>query len=135
MFDFLNWVMSLRAVIFLFLKLYICITYSLSYLIDFYLSYSVILGARTATTNSGYMCGVQRVKPISQPEGGRGGRTGSSWGTVGVPGSSWLQPGSAWIKHHAQAQGTCGGGSSRQVVPEALGDLIHVWDWDQSHGW
>ena len=33
---------------------------------------------------------------------GGGGRAGSSWGTVGVRGSSWLQPRSAWIKHHAQ---------------------------------
>lgn len=31
-----------------------------------------------------------------------GGRAGGSWGTVGVPGSSWLQPGSARIKLHAQ---------------------------------
>lgn len=34
------------------------------------------------------MCGIQRVKPVSLPVGGR---AGSSWGTKGVPGSSWLQ--------------------------------------------
>lgn len=79
-----------------------------------------ILGARTATTNSGYMCGVQRVKPVSQPVGGR---AGSSWGTVGVSGSSWLQPRSAWIKHHAQELAPVGAGPSGQVAPEAPDDL------------
>lgn len=89
---------------------------------------------RTATTNSHYTCGVQRVKPISWPVGRR---AGSSWGTMGVPGSSWLQAESAWIKHHAQelAPGEGGGWGSGQVAPEALGDLIHVRDSVQSDRW
>ena len=60
---------------------------------------SAVLRARTTTINSGYTYGVQRVKLVSLPVGGK---AGGSWDTVGVPGSSWLQPGSAWIKHHAQ---------------------------------
>lgn len=94
---------------------------------------SAILRVRTATTNSGYMCGIQRVKPVFLLVGGR---AGSSWGTMGVPGSSWLQPGSAWIKRHAQelAPGGWGWGSG-QVAPEALGDLIHARDSAQSDRW
>lgn len=96
-----------------------------------------ILRVRNATTNSGYMYGVQRVKLVPLPVDGR---AGGSWGTVGVPGSSWLQPGSARIKHHAQELapgqgGGCRGEGYRQVAPEALGDLIHVRDWAQSDGW
>lgn len=68
---------------------------------------TAIFRARIATMNSGYMCGVQRVKLVSLPVGGR---AGGSWGTVGVPGSSWLQPGSSWIKHHAQELAPGGGG-------------------------
>lgn len=58
---------------------------------------------------TGYMCGIQRVKPVSPPVGGR---AGSSWGTMGVLSSSWLQPGSAWIKHHAQELAPGGGGGA-----------------------
>lgn len=70
-------------------------------------------GARNATTNSGYLYGVQRVKLVPLPVGGR---AGGSWGTVGVPGSSWLQPGSARIKHHAQELAPGGEGGGEEAI-------------------
>lgn len=82
---------------------------------------------RMATTNSGYMCGIQRVKPVSWPEGGR---AGGSWGTMGVPapaGSRLAPPGSSTTPRNWHLGREANGGPG-QVAPEALGDLIHVRD-------
>lgn len=62
-----------------------------------------------------------------------GGRAGSSWGTVGVPGSSWLQPGSSYTPRNWHLC-VCGVPSG-QVAPAVLGDLIHVKGWAQSDRW
>lgn len=71
---------------------------------------------RIVTTNS---LAVHKVPKGLSSFSASGRRAGSSWGTVGVPGSSWLQPGSAWIKHHTQELAPVRGASG-QVAPAAF---------------
>lgn len=53
------------------------------------------LGVRTATICSGYMCGVQRVKPVSGlPVGGQA-AAGAQWESLAPAGSSLDLPGSS----------------------------------------
>lgn len=100
---------------------------------------SAILRVRTATTNPGYMCGVQRVKPVLCLWVGGQAAAGAQWESLAPAGSSLDLSGSSTTPRnwHVCMLGGGGGGqrSSGQVAPEDLGHLIYVRDWAQSDGW
>lgn len=70
---------------------------------------SAILGVRTATIHSGYMCGVQRVKPVpGLPVGGQA-AAGAQWESLAPAGSSLDLLGSSTTPRNWHLC-VCGGG-------------------------
>lgn len=69
---------------------------------------------------TGYMCGVQRVKPVSLPVGGRAGSSWAQWESLAPAGSRLDLPGSSTTPRNWHLQWR---GGSRQVAPEDLDDL------------
>lgn len=95
---------------------------------------SAVFGVRTATIRSGYMCGVQRVKPVSGlPVGGQA-AAGAQWESLAPAGSSLDLLGSSITPRNWHlcvcVVGVGVGAASGQVAPEALDDL----SWAQLEG-
>lgn len=74
---------------------------------------------------SGYMCGVQRVKPFLSLWVGGQAAAGAQWEFLAPAGSNLDLPGSSTTPRNWHL---VGGGGSGQVAPEALDDLNHERD-------
>lgn len=76
---------------------------------------SAILRVRTATTNPGYMCGVQRVKPVLCLWVGGQAAAGAQWESLAPAGSSLDLSGSSTTPRNWHVCILGGGGGGAQL--------------------